>query len=75
MLTQNQPAGLNHVFFASPFVWCLAWQASLSPQAAKYGPVHVAKALHVQPKTPPPVFDPEVTNTSWDSAERNGNGL
>jgi hypothetical protein len=71
MLTQTQLSWLNHLFFASMVFWFLAWQESTSSWATKYGPSQVAKALYIQPRTPPPVFDPEVTDTSLDSYESN----
>jgi hypothetical protein len=69
MLTQNQLVWVNHLFFASLVVWFLALQGTLPPLALKYGPSDVAKALHYQPRTPPPVFDPEVTDTSVDAVD------
>lgn len=69
MLTQNQMVWLNHMFFASLLVWFLALQGTLTPIATHYGPSDVAKALHYQPRIPPPVFDPEVTDTSVDTVD------
>jgi len=69
MLTQNQMVWLNHMFFASLVVWFLALQGTLTHSALKYGPVDVAKALHYQPRTPPPVFDPEVTDSSVENVD------
>ncbi len=71
MLTQIQLTWLNHLFFASIAVWFFAWQESSSPWATQYAPSQVTKALYIQPRTPPPVFDPELTDTSWDSYESN----
>ena len=71
MLTQVQISWVNHLFFASIVFWFLAWQETASPWATKYGPPQVAKALYIQPRTPPPAFDPEASDTSWDSSESN----
>lgn len=62
---------VNHFFFASLLVWFFAWQESSQPLPAKYGPLQVTKAIYTQPRTPPPVFDPEVTDANWDSLEPN----
>jgi hypothetical protein len=69
MLTQNQMVWVNHMFFASLLVWFLALQGTLTPVQLKYGPSDVAKALHYQPRTPPPVFDPEMTDTSAEATD------
>jgi len=71
MLTHNQLTLFNHLFFASLFVLCLAWQESLSPWTGMYSLGQTAKALHVPPRSPPPVFDPEVTDSNLDSFESN----
>lgn len=71
MPTHGYLTWVNHFFFVSLLVWFLAWQESSLPWAAKYGPSQVSKAMYTQPRTPPPVFDPEVTDANLDSFEPN----
>jgi hypothetical protein len=59
-----------HAFvFAATLLWFVAQQNLLAPSATKYGPTDVAKAMHFQPRTPPPVPDPEQLDTALEDAE------
>jgi membrane protein required for beta-lactamase induction len=69
MLTQNQMVWVNHMFFASLLVWFLALQGTLTPITIQYAPSDVYKALHYQPRTPPPVFDPEGADASTEATD------
>lgn len=59
-----------HAFaFAGIAMWFLAQQHLLAPSAIKYGPTDVAKAMHFQPRTPPPMLDPEQIDIGLEDAE------
>ena len=60
---------LNALFFAGTLWWFVAQQNLLAPMAIKYGPTDVAKALHYQPRLPPPMFDPEQIDPGLEDAE------
>jgi hypothetical protein len=70
--THQQPISLqalNTLMFAGIMLWFVAQQNLLAPSPLKYGPTDVAKALHYQPRTPPPMLDPEQLNTTGEEAE------
>lgn len=60
---------LNTLVFAGIMLWFVAQQNLLAPSAIKYGPTDVAKAMNLQPRTPPPMFDPEQIDIGLEDAE------
>ena len=77
MRTTSHPSiglpALNTLMLACTLMWFVAQQNGLAPSAHKYGLADVAKAMHLQPRTPPPLLDPEQidinvqeTETHWD---------
>lgn len=70
--TAHPPLTLQAVHtlvFVCMMLWFVAQQNLLSPSAVKYGPTDVAKALHFQPRTPPPTFDPEQIDTGVEEVD------
>lgn len=70
--TAHTPISLQaiHTFaFVGVMLWFVAQQNLLEPSPVKYGPTDVAKAMHFQPRTPPPTFDPEQIDPSVEDAE------
>ena len=68
----HQPVNLqalNTLVFAGIMLWFVAQQNLLSPPALKYGPTDVAKAMGLQPRMPPPMFDPEQVDTGLEDAD------
>jgi hypothetical protein len=59
----------NTLMFASIMLWFVAQQNLLGPSAIKYGPTDVTKAMHSQPRTPPPILDPEQMNANGEEFE------
>ncbi len=60
---------LNTLVFAGIMLWFVAQQNLLAPSAIKYGPTDTAKAMHFQPRTPPPTLDPEQVDIGAEEAE------
>jgi hypothetical protein len=60
---------LNHLFFASLLLWFVVQHSALVPSPLKYGPTTVGQALQYQPRTPPPMLDPEQLDASLEEAE------
>jgi hypothetical protein len=60
---------LHTLFFAGILLWFVAQQNLLAPSAIQYGPTDVAKARLLQPRTPPPMFDPEQIDINPEDAE------
>lgn len=52
---------LNHAFFITAFLF-VAHQNVLTPQQVKAEVPIIAQALLLQPRTPPPGYDPEQTS-------------
>ena len=70
--TAHQPMtlqALNALVFVGIMLWFVAQQNLLAPSAIKYGPTDVAKAMHFQPRTPPPTLDPEQIDPGFEDAE------
>jgi hypothetical protein len=70
--TTHQPMSLqalNAFVFAGILLWFVAQQNLLAPSAINYGLPDVAKAMHFQPRTPPPLLDPEQIDISFEEAE------
>jgi hypothetical protein len=63
------PQALNTLMLAGLMLWFVAQQNLLAPSPLKYGPTDVAKALHYQPRTPPPMLDPEQVQLNGEEAE------
>jgi len=54
----------NTFMFVSIMLWFVAQQNLLAPSSVKYGPADVTKAMHAQPRIPPPILDPEQINST-----------
>jgi len=65
----TQLQALHVLVIAGILLWFVAQQNLLAPSAIKYGPADVAKAMHFQPRIPPPMFDPEQIDTGLQDAE------
>ena len=60
---------LNTLMLAGLMLWFVAQQNLLAPSPLKYGLADVAKALHYQPRMPPPMLDPEQVQLNGEEAE------
>jgi hypothetical protein len=60
---------MNHLFFGSLLLMFVIQHSAIAPSPLKYGPSIVAQAQQYQPRTPPPMLDPEQLNTSLEEAE------
>jgi hypothetical protein len=72
---RQQEQALNLFLLAGVLVWCIG---QLSPQT--YAPMSshrtvVARALDQQPRTPPPVFEPEYADVTQESQESSIGGM
>lgn len=63
---------MNTLVLACMLLWFAAQQNLLSPTSLKYGPVDVAKAMHLQPRIPPPLLDPEQVDIGFEETETIG---
>jgi len=59
----------NHFFFAGLLLWFVLQHSALTPSPIKYGPTIVGQALQYQPRTPPPMLDPEQLDVSFQESE------
>ena len=59
----------NHFCFASLLLWFVVQHSALAPSPLKYGPTTVGQALQYQPRTPPPMLDPEQLDASFQESE------
>jgi hypothetical protein len=75
MRISNPLEVMNHFFFASLLLWFVVQHSLLSPSPIKYGPAMVTQAMNYQPRTPPPMLDPEQLNTSLEEAEAHPFGV
>jgi len=66
---------MNHFFFASLLLFFVVQAGLLAPSPLKYGQASVTHAMHYQPRTPPPMVDPEQLNTSVEEAEAHPYGV
>jgi hypothetical protein len=73
MRTTSHPSiglpALNTLMLACTLMWFVAQQNGLAPSAHKYGLADVAKAMHLQPRTPPPLLDPDQIDINVQEAE------
>ena len=73
MRTTSHPSiglpALNTLMLACTLMWFVAQQNGLAPSAHKYGLADVTKAKHLQPRTPPPLLDPEQIDINVQEAE------
>lgn len=60
---------LNHFMFAGVLLWFVLQHSALNIAPIKYGPADVTKAFYYQPRTPPPVLDPEQIDTSLEDID------
>ncbi|MGA1734794.1 MAG: hypothetical protein ACO386_07235, partial [Burkholderiaceae bacterium] len=70
MLNIQEAQTLNAFFLAGVVLWCMSQVGPNSMALASQSVADVTKALHYQPRTPPPVFEPEYIDLSEDSQER-----
>lgn len=59
----------DHFFIASLILWFVVQHSALTPSPIKYGPTIVGQALQYQPRTPPPMLDPEQLDVSFQESE------
>ena len=69
MLSNEQAQTLNTFFFLGLLLWCIGQMGPNTLAIAMLSTPDVTKALHYQPRTPPPVFDPEYIDLSEDSQD------
>ena len=67
--------GADHTFFASLLLFFVVQAGLLAPSPLKYGQASVTHAMYYQPRTPPPMVDPEQLNTSVEEAEAHPYGV
>lgn len=67
MLSNQQAQTLNTFFFLGLLLWCIGQMGPNTLAITMLSTPDVTKALHYQPRTPPPVFDPEYIDLSEDS--------
>jgi len=60
---------IHHFFFASVLLWFVVQHSALTISPIKYGPTTVGQALQYQPRTPPPMLDPEQLDVSFQESE------
>ncbi|MEY3016128.1 MAG: hypothetical protein ACO37H_03315 [Burkholderiaceae bacterium] len=69
MMSLREIQAFHAFFLAGTLLWCIA---QMTPGALAFEVPRlsdVTKALHYQPRTPPPVFEPEYLDVSTDSLE------
>jgi hypothetical protein len=69
MMSLREIQAFHAFFFAGTLLWCIAQTSpgALALEVPRFS--DVTKALHYQPRTPPPVFEPEYLDVSTDSLE------
>lgn len=69
MMSLREIQAFHAFFFTGTLLWCIAQTSpgELSLEVPRFS--DVTKALHYQPRTPPPVFEPEYLDVSTDSLE------
>lgn len=76
MLSSRQIQLLNHFFFAGVFIWFVAQQPVSWPQlASSSASAEIKRALHYFPRTPPPIFEPEMLDLAQDSTDPYSAGM
>ncbi|MDP2419131.1 MAG: hypothetical protein U1D25_12730 [Hydrogenophaga sp.] len=60
---------LNMLVLLGIMLWFVSQPNFQALSAIKYGPTDVAKAMHLQPRTPPPLLDPEQVDIGVEEAE------
>ena len=69
MLSNEQAQTLNTFFVLGLLLWCMGQMGPNTLAITMQSTPDVTKALHYQPRTPPPVFDPEYIDLSEDSQD------
>lgn len=59
----------NHFFFAGLLLWFVVQHSSLAPKPKWAGLPMVGHAMQYQPRTPPPMLDPEQLDVSLEEPE------
>jgi hypothetical protein len=60
---------MNHLFFGSLLLMFVIQHSAIAPSPLKYGRAIVAQAQQNQPRTPPPMLDPEQVDAMFEEAE------
>jgi hypothetical protein len=60
---------MNHLFFGSLLLMFVIQHSAIAPSPLKYGRAIVAQAQQYQPRTPPPMLDPEQIDATFEEAE------
>ena len=75
-LSSRQIQLLNHFFFAGVFIWFVAQQPVSWPQlASSSASAEINRALQYFPRTPPPIFEPEVLDLAQDTTDSHSSGM
>ena len=69
MLSNKQVQTLNTFFVLGLLLWCIGQMGPNTLAITMLSTPDVTKALYYQPRTPPPVFDPEYIDLSEDSQD------
>lgn len=60
---------MNHLFFGSLLLMFVIQHSAIAPSLLKYGRAIVAQAQQYQPRTPPPMLDPEQVDAMFEETE------
>jgi hypothetical protein len=60
---------MNHLFFGSLLLMFVIQHSAIVPSPLKYGSAIVAQAQQYQPRTPPPMLDPEQFDSVFEEAD------
>lgn len=66
---------MNHLFFGSLLLMFVIQHSALAPSPLKYGRAIVAQAQQYQPRTPPPMLDPEQADAMFEETEIQSYGV
>lgn len=69
MRMTNPIETMNHLFFGSLLLMFVIQHSAIAPSPLKYGRAIVAQAQQYQPRTPPPMLDPEQVDAMFEEAE------
>lgn len=68
-----QPHAINNIFFVAILIWFVAQQTVFWPQLAASTEINVA--LQYFPRTPPPIFEPDVLDIAQDGTDPSQTGM
>jgi len=60
---------MNHLFFGGLLLLFVIQHSAIAPSPLKYGRAIVAQAQQYQPRTPPPMLDPEQVDATFEEVE------